>query len=352
MPSQFLSIPRAFALLFGVLATGTLAMQVVMADSQATPTETALFSVLQFVFSIAFAWMITGMSAKRAFAESQKAFAIAAYRRINEIDEGVERLIARAHHQMRAATPELRHELEVVIAIATGVRSSIKSSVADWGDVIGEEISTINRIERIQDQQDQLTESPVQDTPVEAPHAETRELHEQLERNNEQIAQLLASLPPALRVVAEKPKRARDPVEVRKDRLRQEAATTNTVRLRGFWDETLQRDIRSMNVGDRLTIRIGTVGDRTLAVCAHDETGNAVGIIVNNGPGPYYVFREALVDYFESTSIPVTIASIDSRDAGTRHYFDVVVTPEAFAGRLARIEARKVEAQALPSNER
>ncbi|HEY7770496.1 MAG TPA: hypothetical protein VIB55_20200, partial [Longimicrobium sp.] len=147
------SLPRAFSVIFGLLAAGTLVAQVISARGTPTTLETALFSVLQFVFSLAFAWILTRIAAREEFVASQKAFAIAAYRRINEIDEGVGRLIARANAQARAASPELLRELDVTIAIALGVRASIKSSIADWGDVIGDEITTIKRIEEIQDQQ-------------------------------------------------------------------------------------------------------------------------------------------------------------------------------------------------------
>lgn len=339
MPS-FFKLPRTFAVLLGILAAGTLTTQVLTAGPKTTATETALFSVLQFVFSVAFAWLLTGISARRDFTESQKAFAIAAYRRINEIDEGVERLISRAQNQIQGAPPDLRHELEVVIAIAIGVRSSIKSSVADWGDVIGDEISTINRIERIQDQQIQLAVSPTPEVPTAASRAEADDLREQLEKSNEQISQLLATLPPALRVLADKPKRPKDPVEAHLDRLRAEADETSTIRLRGFWDPTLERDVRSMNIGDQLTIKIGTVGSRALAVCARDQSDKTVGIIINNGAGPYYVFRESLIRYFDSTSVPLQIVSIDARNVGDRHYFEAVVCPTAFAERRARIQAR------------
>jgi hypothetical protein len=346
MSQPSLVLPRVFSVLLGLLAAGTLAAQVLSAGPKTTTLETALFSVLQFVFSLGFAWILTRIAAKNEFVESQKGFAIAAYRRINEIDEGVARLIARATAQSRSGTPDVRRELDVVMAIAVGVKTSIRSSIADWGDVIGDEIATINRIEEIKGEQVALLELPQQATP-DSPNeddarAETRALHEQLERNNEQVAQLLKTLPPSLRVVAEDSKRARDLVATHADRLRAEYKRTGTLTLRGFWEAGLRRDVQTMSIGDRLTIRIGsTVGERMLAVCAYDNEGQEVGIIVNNGAGPYYVFRESLVRFLGSVEVPVELVSLEQRPDTERHYFVVTVLREAIeAGRQAERLAR------------
>jgi hypothetical protein len=347
MKKSTFSLPHAFSWILGLLAAGTLTLQIITADGKTTTLETALFSVLQFVFSLGFAWILTRIAAKNEFIESQKAFAIAAYRRINEIDEGVGRLISRATAQSRIASPDVQRELELVMAIALGVRASIKSSIADWGDVIGEEITTINRIEEIKDEQIALLETPQQPT-TDSTATDAAALRKQLETNNEQLGRLLKSLPPSLRLVAEDTKPTRDPVLLHRERLEEETRRTGTIRLKGFWEPGLERDIRSYAVGDHLTIRLGNIGDRSRVLCAHALTGESVGIIVNNGAGRYYVFSEALLSFFESDEITVEISTIEPDDHADRHYFQVIVTQDSMEERARRIKdirARLLEKQ-------
>jgi hypothetical protein len=333
-----MSIPKWFAIVFGGLAAGTLVAQILTAGPNATPVETALFSVLQFVFSIAFAWLMTGLAAKREFMESQKAFAVAAYRRIHEINEGIERLLARSTVQLRAQSPELQREAEVMCAIAMGVRSSIKSSIADWGDIIGDEITTIGRIERIKDEQEVLLELPRAHALDAAKPTAAEELRDAIGRSNEQIAKLLATLPPSLRLVAGTPKRPRDPLADYSQDFETEEKETGTIRLRGFWEHGLDRDIQEISIGDPLTIKASTLGDRVLCVAAYDTKGESVGIMINSGGGPYYLFREALISYFHSTEIPMKLTRIDGKKTGNRRYFEAEAAPPAFATRLAFIE--------------
>ncbi len=330
MRLRALSVPTGFSVLLGVLAGATLITQVLSAGTKTTTIETALFSVLQFVFSLGFAWLLTRMAARREFIESQKAFAIAAYRRINEIDEGVERILARTKSQKRGASAGSQSDLEVLAAIAQGVRASIKSSIADWGDIIGDEITTIQRIEQIKDAQRDLVDLPEESTPGQ-PADETRQLKEALEHNNAQIAKLLDTLPPSLRLIADSRRKPKDPVAQHIGRLAAEYKKTGSISLTAFWEAPLERDIRSMSVGDHLQVHIGgTIGSRVLAVCARDMDGKSVGIITNNGGGAYYVFRESLASYLSTAKFDVEITGIASRDRGGRHYFEVRLLPDAF----------------------
>lgn len=341
------SVPTGFSVLLGVLAGATLVTQVLSAGTKTTTLETALFSVLQFVFSLGFAWILTRMAARREFIESQKAFAIAAYRRINEIDEGVERILARTKSQKRAASAESQHDLEVLAAIALGVRASIKSSIADWGDIIGDEITTIHRIEQIKDAQRELADLPEESIPDQAGD-ETQQLKDALERNNAQIAKLLDTLPPSLRLLAESRKKQKDPVAQHVGRLSAEYKKTSSIRLLAFWEPPLERDVRTMSVGDHLRVHIGgTIGSRVLAVCAKDMDGQSVGIILNNGAGAYYVFRESLASYLNAAMFEVEIISIAQKDRGRRHYFEVRLLPDAFAQR-DRFEKELAELRRKP----
>jgi hypothetical protein len=42
------------------------------------------------------------------------------------------------------------HELDVITEIGIGIRESIRSSISDWADIIGDEIETVEKIQMIE----------------------------------------------------------------------------------------------------------------------------------------------------------------------------------------------------------
>ena len=96
-----------------------------------TKTETALFGILEFVFSISFAWILSRISFRAEFEEGQRRFAIAAYRRVREIERTADRLLIRTSQSSSGASLELTHEIDVIRQIAIGIQDAIKSSIAD-----------------------------------------------------------------------------------------------------------------------------------------------------------------------------------------------------------------------------
>jgi hypothetical protein len=72
-----------FSLLLGLALVATLIIEIVRSGG-ITKTETTLFGILQFVFSLALAWILSRVSYKKEFEEGQRKFAIAAYRRVRE----------------------------------------------------------------------------------------------------------------------------------------------------------------------------------------------------------------------------------------------------------------------------
>ena len=136
-----------FAVALALLTAATIILRISTCNAETTKLETTLFSILQFLFSIGFAYVLAQIVPRDQFMKSQRRFAVAAYRRIKEIDRGVEHLLSRTRYQMKVVSKETLRELEVIRAIAAGICESIKSSVADWGDVIREEIETLEKIE-------------------------------------------------------------------------------------------------------------------------------------------------------------------------------------------------------------
>lgn len=329
------SVPALLTVLLGGLAALTLTMEFVWAGAGVTPRETALVGILQFVFSVAFAWLLTRIASKREFIQSQKGFAVAAYRRINEIDQGVERLLGRTRMRTKNASPELRAELEVLNAIALGIRSSIKSSIADWGDIIGPEIATVTAIGRIKDEEEQLMrERAVPESHGGLTESDRTLSREQLVKAEDEISRLLKKLPYSLQIVADGKRREADTVDRCVTKMRRDFRRTGYVLLRGYWAPNYERDVRTMKIGDRLTISIGEHDGRPLAISAYDEGGRSVGNIMNATRSKYYVFREALANFVNASSFGAELTDIESRDFGDRHYFTAKILMDSLPPRV------------------
>lgn len=125
----------------GIIAFCLILLSIIFSSyNKLSGLEVALFNVLQFTFSIIFTWLFSTATSEKQFKESQRKFAISAYRRILEIDKGIERIIT-----LTEGNNEKTNTI-VIQTAAIGIQESIKSSIADWTDIIGPEIETIEEI--------------------------------------------------------------------------------------------------------------------------------------------------------------------------------------------------------------
>ena len=81
-----------FVLLIAILIT--ISLQIFLSGQESTRLETSLFSILQFIFSLGFSWLLARMSMREHFLQSQRNVALSAYRRSIEISNAVNRLIS------------------------------------------------------------------------------------------------------------------------------------------------------------------------------------------------------------------------------------------------------------------
>lgn len=194
---RLISFEAFAAIILLILTVIVIGLQIYYSGSNSTKLETSLFSVLQFILSLGFSWLLARITLQSEFKKSQKNFAIAAYRRILEINNAIERLINRVNSHMKNSGPELSHELDVISEVTLGVRESIQSSVADWADIIGEEIEKINRIQKLKEQKFEQT-SQIKDLDS------GQSIDKILSQLNEQINGLESSLPATLRFTTDK----------------------------------------------------------------------------------------------------------------------------------------------------
>lgn len=300
-----------------IAAIATIILQITFSGITSTKVETSLFSILQFIFSLAFTWVIARISFRNEFQESQKKFAISAYRRIIEINSAVNRLINRTISHMGKVQNDAHHELDVITEIGVGIRESIRSSISDWADIIGDEIKTIEKIQTIREEQS-LENSSLSFEPMENKTIE----------NEEVVEELISKLPNSLRITADD---LRDDYKSRVDRaearLRIEEKRRGYIKIRGFYESSLDRDIYDFKEGDILKVRIGDDnGDRVGALIAYDSTNKSVGVILNdklhNIPQNYYEAVEFLIQYLGKSIFSIEILNIDRSDENKdRHYF-------------------------------
>lgn len=239
--------------LLAILVVVAIGLQLWNAQSDPTPLEVGLFSVLQFVFAIGFAWILSRFSSYGQFAERQRAFAIAAYRRIKEIDKAVDRVIARTSARVKDGSSEATLDLEVLGEIAKGIKESIVSSTADWADIIGAEIETVERIEAIRMEEARLLGKAAREG-TQKRDLQTDAILQQLELQRTELAALIASLPHSLRLIAEEDNWRTQERTRMLDQLEKEWEHHGGLVLEGFWDPTFEKDVRQLSLGETVTI--------------------------------------------------------------------------------------------------
>ena len=127
------------------LAIIVIISQLVMAvvDHQATVVEAIFINILVFISSIAFSGIFTYFGAVHSFRQSQKEFAFSAFRRIKEI-EAAAITLEDAVMRMEQSQQYDPNSLKIITLF---LQRTIKSSIDDWGQVIGQEIEALNMIE-------------------------------------------------------------------------------------------------------------------------------------------------------------------------------------------------------------
>ena len=338
MKATLRGITPWFAVLLAVLTAATIILRMTTSNAETTVLETSLFSILQFLFSIGFAWVLAQIVSRNEFIRSQRNFAVAAYRRIKEIESGNDRILSRTNYQRKTiSNQEALRELEVIRAIASGIQQSIKSSVADWGDVIGEEIETVEKIEEIATKQDRLFSTPslLEPSGQIRPREQTGTILERLNETEKTLSILVSSLPHSLQLqlspFREESGLREGDIESQVQILAKQKEEKGYIELSGFWDPSFERDIREFSVGNRLLVGVYTVGRRTDALIAKDDCGSSVGVITNSLDLNYEEFTAVIIEYVGKRYFHVEITEIpeQKREAFDRHYFGAKIVDYA-----------------------
>jgi DNA repair ATPase RecN len=220
-------IAKNIVLLVLPLFLGGTATYFEITSGNLTQRELILINALQFVSSIWFGWASSQIVSEQNFQERQKRFALSAYRRIKEIEYSVERLLSRIRVKSASGNPATI-ELDAIREMVLSLRATARSSKADWADVIGEEIRTLEEIEEIEESENDaaLGESASDLSSQALPRAKTVKLQ-----------RLRASLPKSLEIQAQQ-LNPRDRLEDAINLFQEELQRKGYIELEGFWDSS------------------------------------------------------------------------------------------------------------------
>lgn len=324
------SIVTLSVLIIGIL--GLVIAQVLTANT-ATKLETALFNVLQFLTSLAFALILSRIVTESSYLESQRKFAIGAFRRIKEI----ERSLARTNKFVVKARLEAENidegRLDTIRVSLMNAQDTVKSSIADWSDIIGNEIDVANEIQRLKELQEDVDESGVDKTP----DRQSSQSHPS-QSVSAKIAELSRELPPELRVAIDM--KDEDFMEDATNYLAEKWKEKRGIELTAFWEprDSLKKNIDGIAEGDTVFIARGITEHRKGALLIYDVDDNWIGVVMNEcagvgcGYGDFvnvlekFFGRPLLPRMFDGTPIAAVVTSIKQFDTEVeRQYFTLFV---------------------------
>lgn len=284
------------------IVLGIIATYYELADSAAlTQRELVLVNAIQFIATMWFTWTVANISAEQSFQQTQKKFALSAFRRIKEIESSVERLLKRVDLKARGKRRTTTIELEPLKEIAFSLRATVQSSKSDWADVIGEEIKALEKIEQ-----------SGRSGEVQSPAVLGK------------LEQLAHTLPSSLEIYAME--KAAERMDSAVDSFEEELREEGAIFLQGFWDRSFEIDIVSVPLGAMLDLSMDDVGDRIGALVAHYQ-GKTVGVVTNPTEVNYHEFTEALARAIRRSKCQAKYIEEGEKTHGSdeRHYFTISI---------------------------
>ena len=133
-------------ILLFLTSVGLLLLDYSMSEDIKTPSIGSLLKVTQFTSSIALGFYLQRIQSREEFQSSLKKFALSAYRRIIDIEKVINRLVEKIDYSKSNIDNTKVSDIEVIKELALSIKMTISSSIADWKDIIGEEVKLVERI--------------------------------------------------------------------------------------------------------------------------------------------------------------------------------------------------------------
>lgn len=326
------------AILLGILSIVIIIFQIATINPKSTKLEVALLNILQFIFSIGFSWFMAKISFKSEYLKNQKRFGIAAYRRITEIDKRVSQLINKIYEKTINTSGDRKHDLEVFEVITSGIKESINSCIADWGDIIGDELDTLAQINELSKERVKLLSEDSNKSQLENYDSRVKnensklKLYDdnELKQYDDEISRLISSLPDTIKVQFKEYTNHEDDIKKlqRINMSVQEIIETIEVNgyfeVEGFWKEGYSRDIMDFKVGDLLEVYIEYGDLNNGLINVRDSDAKMVGRLINilKSSWDYEEFAESMRMFSGNSKLYIELSQIDSEiDRSGRRYF-------------------------------
>ena len=287
---------RIILILLSLVGVISLVVAQIGYANTATKLEVTLFNTLQLLLSLAFSWLLATGSSERIFHEKQRKFAMAAFRRIKEIERSLLRLDSYVRPRPDATKAQLVEAISMIRVGLAGAQDNVHSSIADWSEVIGSEIEVAHEISRLKSLRGELGEVNSKDALGRVTESVTNRLSEL----DEKIQSLRSSLPKELLSVTE--------TEIEVDRqslvrqLDQMWKDSGQLRLTGYFDgDSFDASPDSVAIGETIYLGRGITEHRDGPILAFDIDGGSIGVVLNEFGGDgidYDIWIEVICEYF------------------------------------------------------
>ncbi len=290
--NSFVKILLFILLLIGSL--GLIYVQIINAQ-MATRLELALINSMQFLLSIGFTWLLAGVVFENNQKEKQKRFAIAALRRIKEIERNIIRTYNYVCTSLRVKD-DISACLRVIQSTLLNIQDTITSSIYDWADVIEDEIKVMREIEKLENKQNNLVE-------------ETNTSQSDQKKNEKLIQALSKKLPPVLRESLNFREEKAELTNKATTYLENEITRHGHIEFDAFWEskDDFMKKPSSLKKGDNIYIAQGFTTNRRGAILVYDKSGKSMGVVTNRCSPvnvDYEIFAAAMSNIFGKKLIP------------------------------------------------
>jgi hypothetical protein len=307
------------AIVLGVLAVGSFGLQALTLTEKTTKQETVLFNTLQFLLTVGFAWFSTRAVTRNEFEASLKRFAISAYRRISDIENMIQRLQTRIVTMRAEREGENSSDLDIAEAIVADTIQVVSSSIADWADVIGEELIALETIKRLKNEKAEIKTDAKTTT-------NSNELDLKVKQIDEKISNLISSLPVRLQFDTRREANAAPSEKQVTDWIRNRHKEQDGLRLDVISGGRYQSDRKPETVrfGEPLK---GIRNPMGRGITVQDFNGVAIGRLLNNSGFSYSMFSQALQSCY-GKEVPLEFVSIEGikEEEGVTYTYSVVRT--------------------------
>jgi len=308
------------AIVLGLLAIGCFLLQITTTSEKSTRLEAALFSMLQFLLTVGFAWFTTRAISRTEFERSLKRFAIGAYRRIADIERINNRLRASVREIASVSTDQDRGDLAMIEDIVEDAGHVIRSSIDDWADVIGEELVALESMRRLEREKNELKASS------EITHDKPKQT-DAIQNLEAQIDALRTKIPTNLLVISRKDEHYHEVMAAAWLARKHAEQGGFKFRVVAGGDYSDEPDPKKLKLDQELFTRKTKLG----ALDALDSSGSLLGRVLNPLPYDYDTSVKILEQCYGTSELALkyekTIKEYERRKGRYIHYQVSVLTP-------------------------